>query len=87
MPPSTVPQLNENIPKKVAGNTSKGDLLKGLPRENRGRLEKHFESLNLDSIESWDEQQQQSFKNLLAEYQHLFATDLSQLGKTSLVQY
>ena len=48
---------------------------------------KNFESLNLDGIESWDEQQQQSVRDLLAEYQHLFALNLSELGKTSLVQH
>ena len=40
VPPSMVPQLNENIPKKVAGIAPKGDLLESLPRENRGRIKK-----------------------------------------------
>ena len=60
VPPLMVPQLNENVPKKVAGNALKNDLLKSLHRGNGGRLEKLFASLNLDGIESWDEQQQQS---------------------------
>ena len=84
MPPSVVPQLNENVPEKVAGNAPKGNLLSG---ENRSRLEKFLESLNLDGIESLDEQQQQSVRDLLADYQHLFAMNLSELGKTSLVQH
>ena len=87
MPPSMVPQLNKNVPKKVAGNAPKGDLLKSPPGENGNRLEKCLESLNLDGIESWDEQQQQSVRDLLVEYQHLFAMNLSELGKTSLVQH
>ena len=87
VPPIAVPQLNENIPKKVAGNVPKGDLLENLPKENRGRLQKLFESLNLNGIESGDEQQQQSVRNLLMEYQHLFVMNLSELGKTSLVQH
>ena len=57
--PLTDPQLNENIPKKVAGNAPKGDLLGNLPKESRSRLEKLFESLNLNGIKSWDKQQQQ----------------------------
>ena len=87
LPPSMVPQLNENIPVRVAGNTPKGDLPGSLPKENRGKLKKHFESLNLNGIESWDEQQQQSVRDLLAEYQYHFAMNLSELGKTSLVQH
>ena len=50
-------------------------------------LIKLFESLNLEGIESWGEQQQQSTSNLITEYQHLFVMNLSELGKTSLVQH
>ena len=84
--PSMVPQLNENIPMKVTGNTLKGNLLESLPGDNESRLEKLLDGLSLD-IESWDEQQQQSVRELLAEYQHLFAMNLSELGKTSLIQH
>ena len=41
----------------------------------------------MQSIESWSEQQQQSAKSLIMEYQHLFALTLNELGKTSLVQH
>ena len=41
--------------------------------------------MNLQGIEFWNEQQQ-SAKVLIMEYQHLFAMNLSKLGKTSLVQ-
>ena len=87
VPPIAVPQLNETVPKKAAGNAPKGDLLENLPKENRGRLQKLFESLNLNGMESGDEQQQQSVRELLTEYQYLFAMNLSDLGKTSLVQH
>ena len=80
-------QLSENIPKKVVGLSLKSDLLENLPKGNYSRLEKLFESLNLEGIESWDEQQQQSARNLKTEYQHLFAMNLSELGKTSLAQH
>ena len=46
-----------------------------------------MESLNLQSIESWNEQQQQSAKVLIREYQHLFPLTLNKLGKTSLIQH
>ena len=51
------------------------------------RIEKFLESLNFQSIESWNEQQQQSARVRIREYQHLFALTLSKLGKTSLVQH
>ena len=80
-------QVFENVLEKVEGNSLKSDLLKNLPEEDGGRLQKILESLNLQSIESWMDQQQRSAKDLIAEYQHLFALDLNKLGKTSLVQH
>ena len=41
----------------------------------------------MTGIESWTEQQQCSVRKLLEEYQHLFALNLKELGKTSLVQH
>ena len=87
VPPLTIPYLDENVPKKVAGDTLKNDLLENLPRGNDSRLKKLFESLNLDGIESWNEQQQQSVKDLIMEYHHLFVMNLSELGKTFLTQH
>ena len=69
------------------GNSLKSNLHKNLPEENGSRLKMILASLNLQGIESWTEQQQQSAKNLITEYQHLFAMNLSELGKTSLVQH
>ena len=80
-------QSSENTPKKVVGKTPKSDLLENLPKGNGSRLEKPFESLNLKGTESWNEQQQQSARNLVTEYQYLFVMNLSELGKTSLVQH
>ena len=80
-------QAPENIPKQVAGNAPENNLLENLPKEKEGRVKKIFESLNLQGIEFWSEQQQQSAKALITEYQHLFAMNLSELGKTSLVQH
>ena len=50
-------------------------------------MSKNLEKLDLEGIESWTEQQQCSVKKLLKEYQHLFALNLKELGKTSLVQH
>ena len=38
VPQLAVLQLNENIPKRVAGNAPKGDLLRNPPKGNGGRL-------------------------------------------------
>ena len=78
VPLIVAPQLDENIPGKAAGNIPKSNLLGSPPKQNNNRLQKHFESLNLDGIESWTEQQQQSIRNLLMEYQHLCAMNLSE---------
>ena len=80
-------RLSENVPGTVARNHPKSDLLENLPEGYGSRLEKLFESLNLQGIESWTEQQQQSARNLIMEYQHLFGMNLSELSKTSLVQH
>ena len=80
-------QTSEIAPKKVAEKPPKSGLLENLPEEKNSRLEKRFESLNLEGIKSWDEQQQQSARDLIMEHQNLFAMNLSELGKTSLVQH
>ena len=79
--------VSENVLKEVAGNVPKSNLLKNLPRKEEGRVKKILESLNLQGIESWTEQQQQSARNLIREYQNLFALNLSELGRNSLVQH
>ena len=82
-----VSQLSENIPKKVVGKSPKRNLLENFPEGNDSRHEKLFESLNLKGIESWDEQHQQSARDLITEYQHLFAMHLCELGKNSSVHH
>ena len=77
----------ENIPKKVAGYTPKSNLPKNLFGEDNNRFSQILENLDLKDIESWAEQQQQSVRKLLKEYQNLFALNLKKLGKTSLVQH
>ena len=52
---SMTSQLSENMPKMVARNSLKSDLLKNLPKGNGSRFEKLFESLNLQDIESWND--------------------------------
>ena len=87
VPPLISSQVPENVPEQVVGNAPENNLLENLPKENEGMVKKIFESLNLQGIEFWNEQQQQSAKAFIMEYQHLFAMNLSKLGKTSLVQH
>ena len=78
--------MQENAYKKVAGNTLESSHPENSFGEDDDRLSKILEKLDLKGIESWTEQQQQSVRKLLKEYQHLFALNLKELGKTSLVQ-
>ena len=52
VPPLTTFQVPKNIPKKVLGNAPENNLLGNLPEEKEGRIQKIFESLNLQGIES-----------------------------------
>ena len=52
VPPLISSQMPENVPKQVAGNAPESNLLENLPREKAGRVQKIFESLNLQGIES-----------------------------------
>ena len=78
--------LPENMLEKEAGKAPKSTLLENIPKAKEERIDKILESLSLQGIESWSEQQQ-SAKLLIREYQHLFALTLNELGKTSLVQH
>ena len=86
--PTMVSQgMPKNVLKKEAGNASKSTLLKNIPNTKEERIGNILESLNLQGIESWNEQQQQSARTFIREYQHLFDLTLNELGKTSLVQH
>ena len=87
VPPMVNSWMSENVLEKDAGNDPKSNLLENIPKAKDKRIKEILESLNLQSIESWSEQQQQSGRALIMKYQHLFALTLSKLGKTSLVQH
>ena len=80
-------RLPENVLNREAGNAPKSTLLKNVLNVKEERIEKILKTLSLQGIKSWSEQQQQSAKSLIREYQHLFALTLNKLGKTSLVQH
>ena len=79
--------IQENMYGKATGNIPKESQSEKSLEKNDYRLLKILEKLDLKGIESWTEQQQHSVRKLLEEYQHLFALNLKELGKTSLVQH
>ena len=80
-------KIPENVLKKEARNAVGSILLENVPDAKEERIDKILEGLNLQGMESWNEQQQQSARTLIREYQPLFALTLNELGKTSLVQH
>ena len=76
-----------DVYKEVTEDITKENQSEDSPKEKDERMTKILEMLDLTGIESWTEQQQCSVKKLLEEYQHLFALNLKELGKTSLVQH
>ena len=87
IPPLDSSGIQENIYGKATGNIPEESQAENSFEKNDERLPKILEKLDLKGIESWTEQQQQSVRKLLGEYQHLFALNLKELGKTSLVQH
>ena len=79
-----VPSLVEPAEDEKVHENSSGEV----PMEERNeRMSKILQQLDLKGIESWMEQQPNLVRKLLEEYQHLFALNLNELGRTSLVQH
>ena len=76
-----------DVCEEVTEDITKESQSEDSSKEKDKRMSKILEKLDLTGIESWTEQQQCSVKKLLEEYQHSFALNLKELGKTSLVQY
>ena len=87
VPPLDSSVVQENTYGKATGNVLEENQSENSFKKNDERLSKILEKLDLKGIESWTEQQQYSVRKLLKEYQHLFALNLKELGKTSLVQH
>ena len=79
-----VPPLEKPLEKEEVCEESQ---FKNLAKEKNERMSKILEQLDLTGIKSWTEEQQCSVKKLLEEYQYLFALNLKELGRTSLVQH
>ena len=76
-----------DVCEEITEDITKESQSEDLTKEKGKRMSKILEKLDLMGIESWTEQQQSSVRKLLEEYQHLFALNLKELGKTSLVQH
>ena len=76
-----------DVCEEVTEDITKESSIVDSPKEEDERMSKILEKLDLTGIESMTEQQQCSVKKLLEEYQHLFALNLRELGKTFLVQH
>ena len=86
-----VPLFNDplergDVCEEVTEDITKESQSEDSPKKEGKRMSKILEKLDLTGTDSWTEQQQCSVKKLLEEYQHLFALNLKELGKTSLVQ-
>ena len=57
------------------------------PEATPERLNELFSKLDLSGIKEWPEDLQQKVHNLMVEYQHLFALNDLELGKTSKVKH
>ena len=86
VPPLDRSLVREDMCEKVTRDIPKENQSKDSPEKDNKRVSKILEKLDLEGIESWTEQQQCSVRKLLKEYQHLFALNLKELGKSSLVQ-
>ena len=57
------------------------------PEPTSERLDNLFSKLDLSGIQEWLEDLQQKVHNLIVEYQHLFALNDLELGKTAKVKH
>ena len=87
VPPLDSSVTQEDMYEKVTRDIPKENQSGNSSEKNDERLSKILEKLDLEGIESSTEQQQCSVRKLLEEYQHLFALNLRELDKTSLVQH
>ena len=91
------PSTYLGIPMYTTRETSSGSVLEYMgmyscksrdkPKLSDERSDQLFSKLNLTSIESWSEADQQKAIDLLKEYHHLFALDDLELGCTSQVKH
>ena len=87
VPPLDSSVAQEDMHEKVPRDIPKENQSENSSKKDNERLSKILEKLDIEYIESWTEQQQCSVRKLVEEYQHLFALNLRELGKTSLVQH
>ena len=77
-------QKRGSVPKNKKVNSDENDKWPELMPE---RLNELFTKLDLTGITDWPEDLQQQVHELMIEYQHLFALNDLELGKTSMVKH
>ena len=91
------PSTEESVLEYVNQEQSKGSVPKNgkmnsnenskWPQPMPERLNKSFTKLDLTGSVDWPEDLQQQVHELMIEYQHLFALNDLELGKTSMVKH
>ena len=95
VPPMLAPGLStdESELEYMGQECEKGSILestdenKNRPEPTPGQLNELFSKLDLTGIQEWPDDLQQQAHNLVVEYQHLFALNDLELGKTSKVKH
>ena len=72
------------IPPKIAPRINKQNETQ---EQTKPRLEELLEKLDLSGIKDWSIENQKAVYKLIEDYQHLFAMNIKELGKTSLVKH
>ena len=73
-------RMSKNILKKEAGNAPKSTLLENILKQKKKGDQNFLESLNLQSIDAWNEQQQQSARALIKGISASIHFDLKGVG-------
>ena len=91
------PSTEESVLEYMNRELTKGSVLENekmnldenskWPQPTPERLNELFTKLDLTVITDWPEDLQQQVHELMTEYQHLFALDDLELGKTSMVKH
>ena len=91
VPPKLAPKLPDPhlglSPQQTERDSQPELSVKATRAPTKERLSKLFSKLDLKGINTWSDENQQKVKDLIVEYEQLFALDDLELGKTDLVKH
>ena len=91
VPPKLAPKLSEpqlGLSPQQTERDSKPELsVKATHARTEERLSKLFSKLDLKGTSTWSDENQRKVKELIVEYEQLFALDHLELGKTDLLKH